>query len=82
MFKSTLISMIGTLLDKVKVNWQEHVSTLVNAYNFIKPNTTRFSPYYLMYWCHLVLLIDVEFGVRTPDLVASTTKNYVQKLKK
>ena len=27
-----------------------------------------------------MLPIDIEFGVRTPDLTASTTSNYVEKL--
>ena len=37
-----------------------------------------------IFWCMVVTQsssIDVEFGVRTPDMGASTTKNSVQKLK-
>ena len=63
------------------MNRQEHSPTLVHAYNCSKSNTTGFSTCFLMYGHHPVLPIDIEFGVRTPDLVASITKNYVQKLK-
>ena len=28
------------------------------------------------------LPIDIEFGVRTPDLIATSTQNYVEKLEK
>ena len=45
-FKFTLISVIGSLLDKAKLNWQEHVSTLVHGYNFTKSNIRGFSPHF------------------------------------
>ena len=34
-FNSTLINMIGTLPVELKQNWQDHVNTLVHAYNCI-----------------------------------------------
>ena len=33
-----------------------------------------------MFGRHLQLPIEIEFGVRTPDIVAVSTENYVQKL--
>ena len=43
---------------------------------------TNFSPHYLIFGREPNLPIDIEFGVRTPDLVATSTKNYVEKLQK
>ena len=81
-FNSTLINMIGTLPSELKYNWQEHVNTLVHAYNCMDTTATNFSPHYLMFGREPNLPIDIEFGVRTPDLVVTSTKNYVEKLQK
>ena len=65
-----------------KQHWQGFVSTFVHAYNCMKSAATGFSLYYLMFGRHVQLPIDIEFGVRTPDVMAITTENYVQKLQK
>ena len=36
---------------------------------------TNFIPHYLMFGREPNLPTDIEFGVRTPDLVATSTKN-------
>ena len=81
-FNSTLISMIGTLPAEAKIRWQEHSPTLVHAYNSSHSNATGFSPFYLMYGRQPMLPIDVQFGVRTPDIISSTPHSYIQKLQK
>ena len=63
-----------------KQHWQGFVSTLVHAYNCMKSAATGFSPHYPMFGRHPQLPIDIEFGVRTPDIVAVFTENYIQKL--
>ena len=73
-FNSTLINMIGTLPMMAKQHWQGFVSTLVHAYNYMKSVATGFSPHYLMFGRHPQLPIDIEFGVRTPDIVAVSTE--------
>ena len=65
-FNVTLISMIGTLPTEAKINWQEQLSTYVHAYNC----------------SHSMLPIDEQFGVRTPDTIASTSHGYIQKLQR
>ena len=74
--------MIGTLQTEAKINWQEEIPTLVHAYNCSCSKATGFSPFYLMFGRHPMLPIDVQFGVRTPDMVASTSHGYIQKLHK
>ena len=75
---SILLSfMLSALPQEAKINWSEHVSTLVPVYNCTKSNSTGFSPFHLMYRRHLMLPIDVESGVRIPDMIASTTHKYL-----
>ena len=71
--------MIGTLPKEAKINWQEQLSTLAHVYNCSCSNVTGFSPFYLMFGRHPMLLIDVQFNVRTTDIVASTSHSYIQK---
>ena len=63
-------------------NWQEQLSTLVHAYNSSHSNVTGFSPFYFMFGRHPTLPIDIQFGVRTLDIVASTSHGYIQKLQR
>ena len=51
------------------------LNTLVHTYNCMDTTATNFSSHYLMFGRKPNLLIDIEFGVRTPDLVATCTKN-------
>ena len=70
--------MIGTLPIEDKIKWQEQLPTLVHAYNCSHSNVTGFSPFYVMYRRQPMLPIDVQFGVRTPYIVASTSSGYIQ----
>ena len=42
----------------------------------MESTNTKFSPYYLMFGREPNLPIDIDFGVITPDLVATNTENY------
>ena len=79
-FNRTLISMLGTLPEEFKAELTNHVNTLTCTYNCTRSNATEFSPYYLLYSWHPLLLIDVEFGVMTPDLREVVTSKYVKEL--
>ena len=76
-----LISMIGTLPEKMKLEWPQHVSMLAHAYNCMRNDVTGYSPCFLMYRQHPLLPIDIEFGVFTPDISEVATHKFVQKLK-
>ena len=67
-FNRTLISMPGTLPEDFKSKWTQHISTLTHPYKCTRSNATGFSPYYLLYGRHPLLLIDIEFGVLVPEL--------------
>ena len=62
--------MKGTLPTEAKIIWQEHLPTLVHAYNSSHSNMSGFSPFDLMYSRQPMLPINVQFGVRT-DIVSS-----------
>ena len=81
-FNRTLISMLGTLPEEFKSEWVNHVNTLTYTYNCMRSNATGFSPYYLLYGRHLLLPINIEFGVMIPDLMEVVTLKYVHRLQK
>ena len=73
--------MLGTLPADFKSKWPQHISTLTYAYNCTRSNATGFSPYYLLYGRQPLLLIDIEYGVFTPELSEAIMYKYVQELK-
>ena len=74
--------MIGTLPSDIKYHLQDNVNTLAHACNCMDSSTTKFSPFYLMFGREPNLPIDIELGVRTPDLVTTSNKSHVEKLQK
>lgn len=61
-FNRTLLSMLGTLNDVQKEDWDCHVAELVHAYNNTPHSTTGYSPYYMMFGRHAKLPLDVLLG--------------------
>ena len=84
-FNSTLLNMLGTLTEEEKINWKDHVSSIVWAYNCTRHESMGYSPYYLMFGRHPQLPIDVMFGLEmnkdTPTL-AKYTRDVADKLSK
>ena len=74
--------MIGTLPTEAKIKWEVQLPTMVHACNCSHSNATGFSPFYLMHRRQPMLPIDVQFGVRRPNIVTSTGPGYIQKLQK
>ena len=79
-FNHTLINMLGTLPNELKKNWQEWVSTQTHPYNCMVSNAIGFKPYFLMYGHEPQLAIDIEYGVKLPNLTNSNQWNYAKKL--
>ena len=75
-----LMTMLGTLPEGKKINWQDWVSTLCHAYNSTATKVMGYSPYYLMFGRQPRIPVDEEFGVTFPETTRNTMKQYVQKL--
>ena len=61
--------MLGTMTDKQKLNWKEHVSTLTQAYNATVHESIGYSPLNLMYGRHPRLAIDAFLGLLDSESV-------------
>lgn len=61
-FNRTLLSMLGTLRDDQKEDWDQHVAELVQAYNNTPHPSTGYTPYFLMFGRHAKLPMDVMLG--------------------
>ena len=79
-FNRTLMTMLGTLPEDKKINWQDWVSTLCHAYNCTVTKVTGYSPYFLMFGRQPRLPVNEEFGVTFPKTTRNTIKKYVQSL--
>ena len=78
---STLINMLGMLPLEKKSEWKNHIGMLVHAYNYTQNSAMGFSPYYLMYRRQPHLPIDVTFGIRPQNTMASNTSKFIQKIR-
>ena len=81
-FNHTLMTMLGTLPTKEKLNWQDWVSNLTHTYNCTATKVTGFSPYFLMFGREPRIPVDEEFGITFPKTKRNTMKQYVDNLHK
>lgn len=80
-YNRTLLSMLGTLKDKEKTQWREHVKPLTHAYNCTRNDVTGFTPYELMFGRQPRLPIDIAFGLPVKGKETSSHSQYVRNLK-
>ncbi|KAK7877074.1 hypothetical protein WMY93_032212 [Mugilogobius chulae] len=80
-FNRTLLSMLGTLENKQKSKWKEHVKPLVHAYNCTRNDVTGYTPYELMFGRSPRLPIDLAFGLSVREPQHKTHSEYVANLK-
>ena len=71
-FNRTLLEMLGTLEPKQKSDWRSYVAPLVHVYNCTKHETTRFSPYFLLFGREPRMAIDLLM----PPSDAEPAKSY------
>ena len=75
--------MLATLTDEQKVDWKSFVAPLVHAYNATRHDSTKYSPYYLMFGRHPRLAIDAYFGLLSQeDAQHQSTGHYASQLGK
>ncbi|KAK3093626.1 hypothetical protein FSP39_018280 [Pinctada imbricata] len=79
-FNRTLINMLGTLEPSKKSDWKSYIAPIVHAYNCMKQDTTKQSPYFLMFGREPHLPIDISFGLHREHPRTSLTK-YVENMK-
>ena len=72
-----LLNMFGTLEESQKLDWKSHVSTMSHAYNAAVHDRTVFSPFFLMFWRHPRLAIDVFLGIPQDTETTRSQKDYV-----
>ena len=80
-FNRTLLGMLGTLETEQKKDWKKYVNSLVYAYNCIPHETTRISPYELMFGRKPKLPIDATFEKAREDNVARSAHEYIEDLR-
>lgn len=79
-FNRTLLNMLGTLENDQKKDWKRYVNSLVYYYNCTPHETTKFSPYELLFGRKPKLPIDVMFqSVATKD-ISKSTEEYLEDL--
>lgn len=80
-FNRTLLNMLSTLEPEKKSDWKKYLPFLTYVYNCTKHETTKVSPYELMFGRKPRLHIDTMFDTPVQE-VSQTTKKYVEQLKK
>ena len=80
-FNSTLINMLGTLPKEKKLQWKNHIGTLVHAYNCTQNSATGFSPNFLMFGRQPHLPIDATLGLTPQTITGPNTNKCVQKIR-
>ena len=79
-FNQTLLSMLRTLPEEKKSKWKDYVPKVVHAYNCTRRETTRYSPFYLLFGRSPRLPIDLIFGT-FPTSTPTDHHGYVRKWK-
>ena len=81
-YNRTLLGMLGTLEEAQKKDWKKYVPSLVYAYNCTKHETTKVSPFELMFGRKPKLPIDSAFESPVESSYSSNdTKKYLEDLR-
>ncbi len=78
-FNRTLLNMLGTLEPHQKADWKSYLSSLVHAYNSTRHESTKETPFYLMFGRQPRLPVDLLFGLERAD--GKKMSSYVESMK-
>jgi len=79
-FNRTLLGMLGTLENSQKADWKKYIGHLVYSYNCTPHESTRTSPFELMYGRKPKLPIDAAFESVTDSGSKGSTREYIENL--
>jgi hypothetical protein len=80
-FNRTLLGMLGTLENDQKKHWTDYIKHLVFCYNCTPHESTRVSPFELMFGRKAKLPMDTKFEQVTSEFKTKETKDYIEHLK-
>ncbi len=61
--------MLTKFIENKKSSWEDFLDTCIYAYNTAVHESSRFTPYELMFGRKAVLLIDLKFGGEASDIL-------------
>ena len=76
-FHHSLFRMIGKLASDKKVQWEQHLPELLQAYNSTRSAITGYSPHYLMFGSHPHLPVDFYFPTKGTHVCSCRVPAYV-----
>ena len=81
-FHQTLFRMIGKLASDKKVQWEQHLPELLQAYNSMRSAITGYSPHYLMFGRCPCLPVDFYFPTKGAHVCSRHVPAYVEEVRK
>ena len=81
-FHQTLFRIIGKLALDKKVQWEQHLPELLQAYNSTSSAVTGYSPYYLMFGRSPCLPVDFYFPTKGAHVHSHCIPAYVEEVRK
>ena len=81
-FHQTLFRMIGKLASDKKVQWEQHLPELLQAYNSTRSAITGYSPHYLMFGRHPCLPVDFYFPTKGAHVCSCHVPAHVEEVRK
>ena len=81
-FHQTLFRMIGKLASDRKIQWEQHLPELLQAYNSMRSAITGYSPHYLMFGRCPCLPVDFYFPMKGAHLCPHHILVYVEEVRK
>ena len=76
----TILRMLRRLTPDHKAEWENHLATLVHAYNCTRSEVTGYSPFYLMFGRRPRIAVDSQFPCQPTDGRSIERSKYVKEM--